>query len=119
MAVEKDEILDNLGLWIGFTPEQAMSLDVHNYADPGWDGRFGMRKCEMAALERAVIFNPDCDPKQLVAFKVTLTATGVTTLIDQGILCSQGEGWYRWYGRLFKEQENLYSVDTVHAAGYM
>ena len=37
---------------------------------------------------------------------VTLTGRSVTTFIDKEILHAEGEGWYRWWGRIFYDRAN-------------
>ena len=105
--------MESLKLWIALSPGQLVELNKGNEVLPDeFLGRFGLRTCPAAAVDRAQYFmdwTPDGlkgehHQKDYAVMELEISALGYLQKVEGGTLQKMKPMEYRWYGPLKQEE---------------
>ena len=105
--------MESLKLWIALSPGQLVELNKGNEVLPDeFSGRFGLRTCPAAAVDRAQYFmdwTPDGlkgehHQKDYAVMEMEISALGYLQKVEGGILQKMKPMEYRWYGPVKQEE---------------
>ncbi|CAE7581174.1 unnamed protein product [Symbiodinium pilosum] len=117
--------MDSLVLFVALTPGQFQEFQEKGSCKPDqFSGRFGLRKTAEEAIERShyfmnwtswTSFENMYDKKDFVLLKITITARGFLTLMEQDILVRRKPNQYQLHGDLQEQvmegESLLFQVD--------
>ena len=105
--------MESLKVWIALSPGQLVELNKGNEVLPDeFSGRFGLRTCPAAAVDRAQYFmdwTPDGlkgehHQKDYAVMEMEISAFGYLQKVEGGILQKMKPMEYRWYGPVKQEE---------------
>ena len=109
--------MESLKLWIALSPGQLAELNKGNEVLPDeFSGRFGLRTCPAAAVDRAQYFM-DWTPDGLkgehhqkdyayAVMKMEISALGYLQKVEGGVLEKTKPTEYRWHGPVKQEERD-------------
>ena len=121
--------MESLKLWIALSPGQLAELNKGNGVLPDeFSGRFGLRTCPAAAVDRAQYFmdwTPDGlkgehHQKDYAVMEMEISALGYLQKVEGGVLEKTKPTEYRWHGPVKHEERDgqgrlLYRISEIAA----